>query len=73
MLPQVHQVGQPVGGDLQACGQQGSVSAVGHAQEQAGHELRDHGQGSQVDKKGINVKVEKIKLYKIEILMKNEK
>ena len=73
MLPQVHQVGQPVGGDLQAGGQQGSVSAVGHAQEQAGHELRDHGQGSQVDKKGINVKVEKIKLYKIEILMKNEK
>ena len=54
MLPQVHQVGQPVGGNLQACGQQGSVSAVGHAQEQAGHELRDHGQGSQVNTENSN-------------------
>ena len=61
MLPQVHQVGQPVGGDLQAGGQQGRVSAVGHAQEQAGHELRDHGQGSQVNTENtINIKIIKI-------------
>jgi len=35
-------------GDLQAGGQQGGVPPLGPAQEQAGHELRDHGPRSQV-------------------------
>ncbi len=35
-------------GDLQAGGQQGGVPPLGTAQEQAGHELRDHGSRSQV-------------------------
>ena len=48
MLSQVYQVGQPGEGDLQAGGQQGGVPAVGAPQEQAGHELRDHGQSSQI-------------------------
>jgi len=48
VLSQVYQVGQPGEGDLQAGGQQGGVPAVGAPQEQAGHELRDHGPGSQV-------------------------
>ena len=48
MLSQVYQVGQPGEGDLQAGGQQGGVPAVGAPQEQAGHELRDYGPGSQV-------------------------
>ena len=54
MLPEVHQVGQPVGGDLQAGGQQGRVPAVGHAQEQAGHELRDHGPSTEVTEKSLS-------------------
>jgi len=48
VLSQVHQVGQPREGHLQAGGQQGGVPAVGAAQEQARHELRDHGPRSQV-------------------------
>ena len=48
MLSQVYQVGQPGEGDLQAGGQQGGVPAVGAPQEQAGHELRDHGPGAEV-------------------------
>ena len=50
VLSQVHQVGQPREGHLQAGGQQGCVPAVGAAQEQARHELRDHGPRSQVCK-----------------------
>ena len=48
MLSQVYQVGEQREGDIQAGGQQGGVQTVGHAQEQAWHELRDHGQSSQV-------------------------
>ena len=48
VLSQVHQVGQPREGHLQAGGQQGGVPAVGAAQEQARHELRDHGPRSQI-------------------------
>merc|ERR1712203_1087243 len=35
-------------GGVQAGGQQGSVEVVGRPQEQARHELRDHGQGPEV-------------------------
>jgi hypothetical protein len=48
LLPQVHQVEQQGEGDLQAGGQQGGVPPLGPAQEQAGHELRDHGSRSKV-------------------------
>ena len=50
MLPQVHKVEQQGEGDLQAGGQQGGVPPLGTPQEQAGHELRNHGQSSQVKK-----------------------
>lgn len=46
LLPQVHQVEQPREGRLQTGGQQGRLPAVGSAQEQAGHELRDDGAGA---------------------------
>ena len=48
VLSPVHQVGKQREGHLQAGGQQGRVQAVGASQEQTGHELRNHGQGSQV-------------------------
>lgn len=48
VLPQVHQMDQQGEGCLQAGRLQGGVQAVGHAQEQAGHELRDHGEGTEV-------------------------
>ncbi len=48
LLPEVHQMEQQGEGDLQAGGQQGGVPPLGPAQEQAGHELRDHGSRSQV-------------------------
>ena len=48
MLSKVHQMGKQREGNLQACGQQGGVQTVGTSQEQARHELRDHGQSSQV-------------------------
>ena len=43
-------MGQQGEGNLQAGGQQGGVQAVGPPQEQAGHELRDDGSRSQVNK-----------------------
>ncbi len=48
MLPEVHKVEQQGEGDLQAGGQQGGVPPLGTTQEQARHELRDHGPRSQV-------------------------
>lgn len=45
VLPPLHQVDQPRQGRLQARRLQGRVQVVGHAQEQAGHELRDNGPG----------------------------
>ena len=48
MLSKIHQMGQQREGHLQIGGQQGRVQVVGHAQEQTRHELRNHGQGSQV-------------------------
>ena len=48
MLSKVHQMGKQREGNLQAGGQQGRLQTVGASQEQAGHELRDHGQSSQV-------------------------
>ena len=48
MLSEVYQVEQPWEGRVQAGRQQGGVAAVGDAQEQARHELWDHGQGTQV-------------------------
>ena len=48
VLSQVHQVEQPREGGVQAGRQQGGVPALGHAQEQARHELWDHGQGTEV-------------------------
>ena len=48
MLSKVHQMGKQREGNLQAGGQQGRLQAVGASQEQAGHELRDHGQSSQI-------------------------
>ena len=48
VLSQVHQVEQPREGGVQAGRQQGGVPALGHAQEQARHELRDDGQGTEV-------------------------
>ena len=56
VLPQVHQVEQQGEGGLQAGGQQGGVEAVGDAQEQARHELRDDGQGAQVGTKYCTTK-----------------
>ena len=44
----LHQVDAEGEGHLQAGGQQGGVQAVGAPQEQARHELRDHGQSPQV-------------------------
>ncbi|CAG03708.1 unnamed protein product [Tetraodon nigroviridis] len=48
-LSQVHQVDPEGEGHLQAGGLQGRLQAVGQTQEQARHELRDHGTGAQVD------------------------
>ena len=48
MLSKVHQMGKQREGNLQAGGQQGRLQTVGASQEQTGHELRDHGQSSQV-------------------------
>ena len=48
VLSEVHQMEQPREGGVQAGGQQGGVPAVGDAQEQARHELRDDGQGTEV-------------------------
>ena len=47
-LSKVHQVGQQGEGHLQAGGQQGGLQALGAPQEQAGHELRDHGPSTEV-------------------------
>merc|ERR1712203_294198 len=44
----LHQVGRQRQRGLQAGGQQGGLQAVGTAQEQAGHELRDHGESSEI-------------------------
>ena len=41
-------MGQQREGNLQAGGQQGGLQTVGTSQEQTWHELRDHGQSSQV-------------------------
>ena len=46
--------GQAQGG-LQAGRQQGRLQAVGASQEQARHELRDHGQSSEVRLTTLNV------------------
>ena len=48
LLPQDHQVDQPGEGRVPADGQQGGLAALGPAQEQARHELRDDGQGIEV-------------------------
>lgn len=48
VLSQVHQVDQQGEGRLQAGRLEGGVQAVGYAQEQARHELRDHGKGPEV-------------------------
>ena len=48
VLSVVHQVVGQTEGGVQAGGQQGSVEVVGRPQEQARHELRDHGQGPEV-------------------------
>ena len=48
LLPKTHQVGGQREGRVQDSGQQGGVPAVGAPQEQAGHELRDHGPGAEV-------------------------
>ena len=48
MLSKVHQMGKQREGNLQAGGQQGGLQAVGTPQEQAGHELRDHGESSEI-------------------------
>ena len=55
MLSKVHQMGKQREGNLQAGGQQGGLQAVGTPQEQAGHELRDHGQSSQVRLANFNI------------------
>ena len=47
-LPPLHQVDPEGEGHLQTGGLQGRLQAVGQTQEQAGHELRDHGAGTQV-------------------------
>ena len=47
LSPPYQVAGQRQGG-LQDRGQQGRLQAVGASQEQAGHELRDHGQSSQI-------------------------
>ena len=47
-MSQVHQVDAAGKGHLQAGGLQGRVQAVGETQEQARHELRNHGAGTQV-------------------------
>lgn len=43
VLPALHQVDEPREGRVQAGRLEGGVAALGPAQEQAGHELRDHG------------------------------
>lgn len=48
VLPVVHQVVGQTEGGVQAGGQQGGVPVVGRPQEQARHELRDHGPRAQV-------------------------
>ena len=55
MLSKVHQMGKQREGNLQAGGQQGGLQTVGTSQEQAGHELRDHGQSSEVRLTTLNV------------------
>ena len=47
-------MGQQGEGHLQAGGQQGGVQAVGAPQEQAGHELRDHGPSTEVTEKSLS-------------------
>ena len=48
LMSQTHQVGGQGEGRVQDSGQQGGVQAVGAPQEQARHELRDHGPSPQV-------------------------
>ena len=48
LLPRLYQVGGQGEGRVQAGRQQGGVQAVGAPQEQARHELRDHGPGAEV-------------------------
>lgn len=48
VLPEVHQVDEQGEGSLQVGRLEGRLEAVGVAQEQAGHELRDDGQGAEV-------------------------
>lgn len=48
VLPEVHQVDQQGEGGVQAGGLEGGLEALGPAQEQAGHELRDDGEGAEV-------------------------
>lgn len=48
VLSALHQVDEPGEGCLQAGGLQGGLPTMGNAQEQAGHELRDDGQGAEV-------------------------
>ena len=48
VLSEIHQMGKQREGDLQAGRQQGGLPPVGHAQEQARHELRDYGTGTKV-------------------------
>lgn len=48
VLPSVHQVDQPGEGRVQAGRLQSRLQAVGHAQEQTGHELRNDGPSTAV-------------------------
>ena len=48
MLSQVHQMGEQRERNFQVGGQQGGLPAVGAAQEQARHELRDNGASAEV-------------------------
>ena len=48
ILPSLHHVDQPGDGHIQAARFQGRVTTVGQAEEQAGHELRNDGQGAEV-------------------------
>ena len=54
-------MGQQGEGHIQAGGQQGGVQAVGPPQEQARHELRDHGTRAEVTLK-LNLKSVSLKL-----------
>ena len=51
-MPPLHQVDRPTAGHLQAGRLQGGVQAMGVPQEQAGHDLRDDGQGVEVGTSG---------------------